>query len=401
MLRALLPCLFGLEAALKAEIEAMGFPADRITGRNGQVEVDLSDNNWREELYRLNLWSRIAERVRLELFTGEAHDFDQFFDTIEAFAWEDWIEPKAAFDVNGSSLKSKLYGIPSLQGLAKKAIVNRLMRVRKVKGDYLEEDPEVFQHEVYFALNRNQLSVSLDTSGEGLHKRGYRPLTHLAPLRETTASGILFYSFYERYGSEGEKLYDPFCGSGTFLIEGAMLLADKAPGLDRTFSLDGAHYFDPAIARELKAEAAARFKPENIAPGQICGSDVQGKVLQEAGKNIRRAGFEKSIELRQRDITQLTPKGLLEWPGAPALILANPPYGERLMTENQALGLTLDLVDLVFEDGQLRDDFRLSFLQKDRRVETKRRPADKRRKLYNGSLPVTLFQYFRHGKMRR
>lgn len=401
MLRALLPCLFGLEAALKAEVEAMGFTKDRITGRTGQVDVDLSPENWREELYRLNLWTRIAERVRLELFTGEAHDFDQFFDTIEAFPWEDWIEPKAAFRVNGSSLKSKLYGIPSLQGLAKKAIVNRLMRARKVQGTYLEEDPEVFQHEVYFALDRNKLSVSLDTSGEGLHKRGYRPLTHLAPLRETTASGILFYSFYERYGREGEKLYDPFCGSGTFLIEGAELLSDKAPGLDRTFSLEGAHYFDPKIAKRLKEEAAARYKPEQIADGQICGSDIQGKVLQEAEKNIRRAGFSDKIQLRQRDVTQLTPKGLLDWPGAPALILANPPYGERLATENEALDLTLHLVDLVLEEGKLREDFRLSFLQKDRRVEDKRRPADKRRKLYNGSLPVTLFQYFRHGKMRR
>ncbi|MDO5733990.1 MAG: hypothetical protein Q4P08_02505 [Eubacteriales bacterium] len=394
---ALLPCLFGIEAALKNELLDLGYSKSDLSVDDGLVKVKLG-SDWVSELFKLNLELRTAERVRLELFTAEVSDFDAYFELVKSFNWQDWIRPGEAFTINGSSRKSKLFGVPALQSLAKKAIVESLLKAWNLKGQ-LAEDKKIGEVRINFAFNQDQLSFSLDTSGEGLHKRGYRPLNHSAPLRETVAAAILYYAHYKNVIRFNEKLYDPFCGSGTFLVEAASILSNKAPGLDRSFAMERANFAQPVKFARLRTQAKRLWQPELIKPGLINGSDLYASILQDAEQNLSRAGFKSMVDLRQRDFLQLTAKGLDSWPQGPGLLVANPPYGERLGEVETALELTEKLL-AVGLDSKLNEPWQLAFIQAAEGAEEICKAADRKRKLYNGSIQVKLYQYFKHSQKR-
>ncbi|MDO5737836.1 MAG: N-6 DNA methylase [Eubacteriales bacterium] len=390
---ALLPTVFGVEAACKAELLDLGYKPAAIEVSDGQLKLKLGEN-WQSELFRLNLSLRTAERVRLEILSAEITEFEDYYETLKAFNFEDWILPGQRIKIKGSSRKSKLFAVSSLQSLGKKAIVDRLLAKRHKGSSYLEERADASEIDFYFSFIRDKLSLSIDTTGPALHKRGYRPLNHLAPLRETLAAAILYYAHYENSLRFEEALYDPFCGSGTFLIEAAMIAKQMAPGLRRQFSMEALAFAKKSEFAKLRQELEAKISRDYKL--RIYGSEISQKVLEVAAENIRRAGLaEAGIELKQIDFRQLKSNSLHRWPGGRGLIVANLPYGERLGEEAEARDLTKMLLDLALAEKGERA-WQLAFLQLPKIMPRNLPRADRQRKLYNGSMAVQLYQYYRH-----
>ncbi len=391
-LYALLPCLFGIEAALKEEVLQLGYAKDAIETFDGEIRVSLG-SDYVSELFRLNLELRCAERVRLEIarIPGVV-DFDSFFNLTANLPWEIFVPRGAQIRVDGSSRKSKLFGVPSLQSLAKKAIINRLLEAWQIKDGRISEDRRRGEIRIHFSFVSDSLSLSIDSSGEGLHKRGYRPLTHEAPLRETVAAAILYYTHFQNILRFHETLYDPCCGSGTFLIEAALIMAKIAPGLKRSFALETLPIAEPARFASLREEARARIQRDPSA--KLAASDISTRAIQDAIANAERAGVAELIDFKQCDLTQLGETSLRRWPGGPGLILTNLPYGERLGDQESARKLTETLLDLSFKSTGA--SWQLAFLQLDEAMPDDAPRADKKRKVYNGQMAVTLHQYFKH-----
>ena len=243
-MKVVLTTLFGIEALTADELTGLGYPREQLTISDGQVRLDPGDepgsfSQTALAIARLNVRIRTAERVLVELASYPAADFDTLFDSARSLPWEDWIAPGAAFTVNGYSRKSALFGIPACQSLIKKAIVSRLLAARGQSPDSrLAEDPSVGLLRIQFGIVSDQVSMMVDTSGEGLHKRGYRPLQHEAPIKETLAAAMLMVSRFAPFSDEA--VVDPCCGSGTIPIEAALLAFGIAPGLNRPFA--GEHW---------------------------------------------------------------------------------------------------------------------------------------------------------------
>jgi putative N6-adenine-specific DNA methylase len=387
--------LFGIESVTASEMQELGYSRDQIKVSDGQVLLNLSTyEEMREAAARLNIWLRTAERVLVELGSFPARDFDELFETSKKLPWEKWIEQGSAFHVNGYSRKSALFGIPACQRTIKKAIVQRLSAHYKLPaGARLPEDESV-------GLLKIQFGIMADTTGDGLHKRGYRPLRHEAPIRETLAAAMLYLS---RFGLAGEQeaLYDPFCGSGTIPIEGALIASNTAPGLKRRFSAEnwfyiGAEIFDQE--RQAAEQKAVRSLPAKI---KIFGSDIDTKAVELARENAVRAGVGGWIEFRQLDAVSVTREKLGEWTGAPwHLVVGNPPYGERLMDAQEAERLYRGVASWALDtNGNAAPGIRLSLITPETRFEEMAGGrADKRRKLYNGMIQCTMYHYFRQSR---
>lgn len=363
------PCLFGLESVLSGEVKRLGFTDISVT--DGRVEF-LADA---EGVARSNLYLRTAERVLIVLGTFRAVTFQQLIDGAEKIPFEEYIGKKNAFPVKGWSLNSQLHSVPDCQSIIKKAAVKRLSH--KYGVAWLEETGPSVQ--IQFSINKDLVTIMLDTSGVALHKRGYRKVANLAPIRETLAAGIL--DIARIYPDT--KLYDPFCGSGTFLIEAAYKAKNIAPGIYRRFAAEKWDCLPAKIWQAGREEAIEKVRKD--VDFIAFGSDINSEALDIAEANAKRAGIAGLIKLKQADVKNFT------LPDEKAIVVTNPPYGERLMAGEDVQQLYKTMGN-VFQPSQQvayyiissAEDFEQSF----------GRRTDKKRKLYNGMLKCNLYQYF-------
>ena len=361
------PCLFGLEGLLGNELRHMD--VENVRGENGRVYFTGDES----ALCRANIRSRFAERILLVMGRFEAKTFDALFEGTKALPWENFIPSTAAFPVKGWSLESALHSVPDCQKIVKKAVVERL---KKVYGlEWFAEEGESCP--IQFALMHDEAVLYLDTSGTGLHKRGYRPAQVAAPLRETLAAAVVDIA---RYRGRGD-FCDPFCGSGTIAIEAALAALNRAPGLGRSFLAEDWRWLEKGLwTREREAARAREYSGEY----HIFASDIDPKAVAMARANARRAGVEELIDFSVADAREFAR------PTEGGVICANPPYGERLM-EKQEAG---ELYRAFGRAVRALPEWKAYILSSHDGFENcwgKR--ADKRRRLYNGMIPCQLFMY--------
>lgn len=395
-----IPVLFGVEAATRDELYALGYDRDDVLVQDGLVILTCRDEDAaKAAVAKCNFWLRTAERVLFEIASFSAKTFDELYFSAKQIAWERYLDFGKAILVNGYSRKSQLYGVPAIQRTLKKTIVDRMLAQHGNTGGYLREDKRLGEIDVRFAIVEDQITIMLDTSGEGLHKRGYRPLRHEAPLRETLAAAILHYSFFLRNRAHGEGLFDPMCGSGTFLIEAALMLKNDAPGLRRHFAAERMQYFGVThFDREREYAKLARVDGPT---GVLFGADISNQAVQQTKDNAKRAGVAELIDVRRGSIADWSPDKLFAATHLNRLlVVTNPPYGERLTTPEEASKL-LKLLGHMTGDGsgQRAPGLRVSILSPDEQFErTFGERSDKKRKLYNGMIRCTLHQYFKHAR---
>lgn len=365
------PCLLGLEGPIADELRRMEMK--NVAAENGRV----SFRGDAAAIARANINLRVGERVLLELGRFQALSFDELFEGTRALPWETIIPRDGAFPVKGYSLNSKLFSVSDCQRIIKKAIVERL---KKVHG--LEWFPETGScYQVQFSIMKDQVSLSLDTSGEGLHKRGYRPAHNAAPLKETMAAALVTLSRFRGR----DDFCDPFCGSGTILIEAALIAKNRAPGLYRDFrAMDW-----PVIGRGVfdDEREAARAR-EYHGDYRILGADIDPKAIALAQQNARRAGVDDVLRFELADATRFDRKT------ERGVIVTNPPYGERIMEKEEA-----ERLYRAFGAAWAKtENWQLYLLSS--HTEFERcfgRSADKKRKLYNGMIKCDLFMYLNRG----
>ncbi|MCQ2472322.1 MAG: class I SAM-dependent RNA methyltransferase [Clostridia bacterium] len=365
-----IPCLLGVESVIAEEMRAL--EAENVVAENGRVLFSGDENI----LARANICSRYAERIQILVGTFEARSFEELFQGTKKLPWEQWIGADDAFPVKGYSINSTLFSVSDCQSIIKKAVVERLKS--KYGISWFDETGPI--HQIQFSIMKDKVSLLLDTSGAGLHKRGYRLEANGAPMKETLAAALCSLARVRHY----HTLYDPMCGSGTILIEGAMLAHNMAPGINRRFA---AERWD-VIPRNVWAEERERAKSLVITDSSFVayGSDIDEKVLDIARENAKRAGVSDKIYFEKcdlRDFTMKTEKGTL---------ICNPPYGERLLDIQQAQAL-YKVMGQRFTPARGRAYYVISPSEE---FENEfGRKADKRRKLYNGMIKCQLFMYFK------
>lgn len=366
----LVPCHFGLEAVLKREIYDLGYEITKV--EDGRVTFEGDE----EAICRANIFLRTAERVMIQVGRFKATTFEELFQGIKNLPWEEYIPEDGKFWVKkASSINSKLFSPSDIQSIAKKAMVERMKQ--KYHKEWFKEDGAAYPVRIF--LLKDEVTVALDTSGDSLHKRGYRTMTSKAPLTETLAASLIMSTPWRK----DRILVDPFCGSGTFPIEAAMIAANVAPGMNRDFT---AEEWTNLIDRKLWYECVKEAEDmiDTTVKVDIQGYDIDGDVIKAARENAKRAGVEHMIHFQQRAVADLS------HPKKYGFIITNPPYGERL--EDKA-----DLPELYTQIGQAyqRLDSWSMFLITSY-TDTEKyigRKADKNRKIYNGMLKTYFYQF--------
>ncbi len=365
------PCLFGIEGIAADEFRRMGF-AD-VNTEDGRVLLSGDFNM----LARANINSRFSERIMILLGEFKATSFTELFDGVAALPWEDYIGKNDAFPVNGHSIASALFSIPDCQSIIKKAIVERLKKKYKISW-FEETGPE---YRVRFAIHKDKVSMMIDTSGEGLHKRGYRRNSNDAPLKETLGAAMcdLARIYPDTY------MLDPMCGSGTLLIEAALMAAKIAPGIRRSFAAERFSVIPKSAWQQERMRAQDLILHNVDFKGE--GFDIDDRAVELTLANAKKAGVEKYIKVSKADISDFTP------PDERCLIITNPPYGERLLDVKGAEQIYKTMGERFTRGGGRKyfiisphDEFEKHFGE----------TADKRRKLYNGMIKCQLFMYFKN-----
>ncbi|MDD6481536.1 MAG: class I SAM-dependent RNA methyltransferase [Lachnospiraceae bacterium] len=364
------PCHFGLEAVAKREIYDLGYEITRVEDGRVTFEGDA------EAICRANIFLRSAERVLLLVGRFRAVTFDELFEGIKALPWEQYIPKDGKIWIKkASSIKSKLFSPSDIQSIAKKAIIERLKKSYRI--DWFPEDGAVYPIRIF--LLKDEVMVTLDTSGDSLHKRGYRLMTSKAPLTETLAAALIMLTPWKK----DRILVDPFCGSGTFPIEAAMMAANIAPGLNRSFV---AEKWDNLIPKKLwyeAAEEAAELVDMDIEV-DIQGYDIDAEVVRAARENAKRAGVEKLIHFQERAVADL------HHPKKYGFIITNPPYGERL-EEKKELPALYTQIGQAYKSLDAWSLYMItSYEDAERYIGRK---ADKNRKIYNGMIKTYFYQF--------
>jgi len=363
----IVPTLLGLESFCARELKRMGYDTQVEDGRvmfSGD-EHALADAN-------INL--RTGERVLIKVAEFEALTFEELFENTKNAPWSDYIPCGGAFPVKGHSLKSQLASVPDCQKIIKKAVASKLGE--KYGFEKVPEDGELYQ--IQFSIRKNVVTLMIDTSGAPLHKRGYRTLHNLAPLRETIASAMIMLSYW-KYET---PLIDPFCGSGTIPIEAVMFKKNIAPGVNRAFAAENFSYIQNSVWEQAR-EKAKSF--ERDIPLEVYGYDINPECVSISEENARRSGTDGYIKFAQRDVRKFFVE---ENCGS---VICNPPYGERLGEKKECYNLYADM-GKVFRNYDMwsyyilasDEDFEKHIGQK----------ADKKRKVYNGMIKCNIYQYF-------
>ena len=365
-----IPCLLGMESLIAGELRDLG--AENVLAENGRVLFSGDENI----LARVNICSRFAERVQILVGSFEARSFEELFQGAKALAWEEWIGSLDAFPVKGYSINSTLFSTRDCQAIIKKAVVERLKS--KYKIEWFEETGPV--HQIQFSIMKDKVSMLIDTSGMGLHKRGYRLDANDAPIKETLAAALCSLSHLRPY----HKLYDPMCGSGTILIEGAMMAANMAPGINRRFSAERFGVINRNVWEEERERARSLVRP--IDDFMAFGSDIDRRALELAKVNAERAGVGSKIQFKTADVASFKPET------ERGTLICNPPYGERLLSLNECEEIYRSM-GKAFEQ---KKGWSYSIISPDEEFEKAfGRKADKRRKLYNGMIKCQLFMYYK------
>lgn len=355
---------------LAHELRALGYAS--LCTENGRVSFQGTTS----AIAQCNLWLRTADRVLLSMAQFAAHDFEDLFQGALAVGWEEWLPLNANMHVLGRSVKSKLHSVPACQSIVKKAIIEAMKR-KHARGHFDESGPE---YRIEVSLLKDIATLTMDTSGQGLHKRGYRRQAGNAPLKETLAAGLVLLS---RWKAE-YPLADPLCGSGTIAIEAAMIGRNRAPGLGRTFAAEKWPILPSKEWHESRDRARAAERGD---PFTILASDVDEKVLRMAKQNARAAGVQDLIQLEQKEIIQFhsdVKKGF---------IICNPPYGERMGEDYHNVEDVYRDLGRAYSGLNTWSLFALSAYPHFERLIG--RKADRKRKLYNGNILCYYYQYLR------
>lgn len=360
---------FGLEAVVARELKQLGY--EDIKTENGRLyfTADL------DAIARCNLWLRSSDRVLICLGQFPAASFEELFEGTRALPWPDWLPANANFPVEGKSIKSKLFSVPDCQAIVKKAIVEKMKSVYPVK--WFPEDGPRYTIEV--ALLNDIATLTIDTSGAGLHKRGYRQLSSQAPLKETLAAALVSLSFW----NPERVLADPFCGSGTIPIEAALIGLNQAPGLNRQFTAETWPALNKQLWQEARAEARDLLRRD--VKLQIRGTDIDNQVLNLARYHAREAGVQEHIHWQQMPVSQLSSSYSY------GCIVCNPPYGQRLEDMQAVKGLYKEMGQVF--SGLLTWSYYVLTSHQDFE-HWFGRTADRRRKLFNGRLECQYYQYY-------
>lgn len=365
------PCLFGVESVAADEFRRMGFTD--VAAENGRVKLSGDFNM----LARANICSRFSERILINAGEFTAVTFTELFDETKKIPWENYIGKDDAFPVNGWSIDSQLSSIPDCQSIIKKAVVERL-KLKYPVVRFAETGPE---YKIRFSIHKNAVTLMIDTSGEGLHKRGYRRNSNDAPLKETLAAAMC--DLARIYPDT--KLYDPFCGSGTLLIEAALMATKTAPGLRRYFAAERFGFIPENVWREERTRAQDLII-HNV-DFRAHGFDTDENAVRLTLENAKKAGVSKYVTASVADVRDFAP------PDERCLTITNPPYGERLLDVKAAEGLYTVMGER-FKEGCGRKYYIIS--PHDEFEKFFGRTADKRRKLYNGMIKCQLFMYFKN-----
>lgn len=364
------PCHFGLEAVTKREIYDLGYEITRV--EDGRVTFEGDE----EAVCRANVFLRSAERVLLQVGRFHATTFDELFEGIKALPWEDYIPKDGRFWVTkASSIKSKLFSPSDIQSIAKKAMVERLKQSYHL--DWFPEDGASYPVRIF--LLKDEVMVTIDSSGESLHKRGYRLMTSKAPLTETLAAALIMLTPWKR----DRILVDPFCGSGTFPIEAAMMAANIAPGMTRSFTAQKWTNLIPAELWKETVQEAEEMIDKDVQV-DIQGYDIDPEVVKAARENAKRAGVDHMIHFQQREVANL------RHPKKYGFVITNPPYGERL-EEKEDLPKLYEQIGKAFEGLDSWSLYMITSYEDTERYIG--RKADKNRKIYNGMIKTYFYQF--------
>ena len=368
--KLVIPCLLGIEGLVATELREMG--AENVEPENGRVVFQGSP----EMIARANLWSRYGERVLVQLGDFRALSFEELFQGVKRIPWERWIGRKDAFPVKGRSLSSKLASVPDCQSIVKKAVVERLKQV--YGQSWFEETGSL--HQIQFLILIYRVTVLLDTSGAGLHKRGYRANSTLAPIKETLAAAMVYLSRVRR----DANFVDPLCGSGTILIEAAMYAMNLAPGMQRRFAAERWEQIPSSVWRTERERA--RDLVDRSVEFHARGYDIDGEAVQLTAENARKAGVGSRIQVQQRNVADFRPEEPY------GCVVCNPPYGERLLDIRQAE----ELYGTLGKVFQPKHGWNYTIISPDETFESCfGRKAD-RRKLYNGMLKCQVYMYYKN-----
>ena len=358
----------GLEAVTKRELQDLGYKDLEVSDGKIKISCQLKD------IAILNLRLRTAERVLLLIDSFRAETFEELFDKVFEIRWWDYIAEDDQFIIQGRSRKSKLFSISDCQRITEKAIIEKLKMKYKISW-FEKSGPRV---KIEVSLLNDIAEITMDTSGDGLHKRGYREVNYKAPLSETIAASLVKLTFWNK----DRILADPFCGSGTIPIEAAMIEKNIAPGLMRDFDFVNFKFFDEEIFKEEKKKCYSEIKYDEKL--EILASDVSHKAVQIARANAEILGLDEDISFFQKDIRDL------DLPDDYGIIITNPPYGERIGKGdvdqlNKELGeLTRSLKTWSYYIITANENFEKNFGKK----------SDRNRKLYNGRLKTYYYQYY-------
>ena len=359
---------FGIEAVTARELRHLGY--EDLIVENGRVQFEGDEM----DIAIANTWLRTADRVLIKVAEFEATTFAELFDRTEEIDWAEYVPVDGKMHITGKSVKSTLFSVPDCQSIVKKAVVKSMSRT--YNQDFFEEDGPVYKIEV--ALLKDVVTLSIDTTGPGLHKRGYRQEAGEAPLKETLAATLVYLS---RWRAE-RVLVDPFCGSGTILIEAAMIGNNIAPGMNRRFVCEDWPQFDDDTFEQVRDSAKKAVKNNSL---RILGHDIDKNILKVARENARLAGVADAIDFHELNFYDFTTKNKYGY------LITNPPYGERLGDEEEVFKLNkrIGLVKRKLETW----DFNV-LTSASRFEKAFGRDADKNRKLYNGRILTRYYQYF-------
>lgn len=364
------PCFFGVEKMLAREIKDLGF--EIVKTEDGRVTYKTDEYG----IAKANMWLRCAERVHLKVAEFEAKTFDDLFEGTKRINWAKYIPYGAQFPITkASSIKSKLHSTPHIQSIVKKAIVESLKKSYLEDG-LLKEDKE--KYPIYVFIHKDKVVLSIDTTGDALHKRGYREKANKAPIRETLAAAIMYLTPWK----PGRTLVDPMCGSGTLLIEAAMMGINMAPGLNREFISEKWRTMDKKIWWDVRKEAYDKI--DESKPFKIYGYDIDEQAINIARENAELAGVEDYIEFNVANAVDF--KSDEEY----GFIITNPPYGERLEDSDSVKMLYKEL-GYTFRKLKNWSYYLITSFEDFEREFGK--DADRKRKLYNGMLKTNLYQY--------
>ncbi len=359
---------FGLESIVAQELRDFGFEDLKVENSRVNFTGDLND------IAFCNINIRTSDRILIKIAQFEALTFDELFDNTKNIEWSEFLPKDAEINVSGKSIKSILYSTPDCQAIVKKSIIERLKEDYKVQ--YFPETGEFFKIEI--SLLKDQAIITLDTSGPGLHKRGYRELSGEAPLKETLACAIIMISKWDK----SRPLADLFCGSGTIAIEAAMMGLNIAPGVNRSFVSEKWNWFDKSIWKYQREKAKENQLDEDLT---IYACDINREMISLAKDNAQKAGVEKQIIFKNQSLVRFNP---VEDYGC---VISNPPYGQRLGEKDLVRKLYMEMGDLC-RQLDTWSFFTLTANQDFERLFGVR--TDKNRKLFNGNLQCYLYQHY-------